>query len=155
MKSYHIPHHGDGRGPDSFPFYYIYNIIQGSHSRLLSGRGSLLENADRRCRVFAILNQGTHDVGQVLKSHQKDQGALLLGQGGVIQHGLPILVISFMTGNHMEGGGIIPVGHRNAAVGRYRVGGRDSRNHFKIQARSFKLLAFLPAPAKDIGVAAF
>ena len=134
---------------------HFHDVRKGPHSHLLSGGGALLQHTGRRLRVFSVFYEAAHNIWQVLKPHEEDQSALLPGQRAVIENGRPVFMAAFMAGDHMEGRSVIPVGHRNPAVSRYRIRGRDARHHHEIHAGSPQLLPFLTAAPENVRVAAF
>ena len=57
-----------------------------------------------------------------------------------------------MAGDNMEGGAIIPVGHRNTGIGKGRHGRGDTGHHLKGYTVLNQQLQLLAAPAEDKGI---
>ena len=69
----------------------------------------------------AVGQELAHDLGEGLDPHQNDQRVHRSRELGPVD-GRGILAGLLVAGDHREGGGELPVGERNAGVGRDRDG---------------------------------
>ena len=90
---------------------------------------------------------------QVFHPHEEDQGAGVLPQGRP-GNGAGLFGGVFVAGDEGHQGGVAPVGHRDAGVGRHRHRRGHPGDHLEGDAGRGQLFRFFAAPAKDKGVAA-
>ena len=148
----HPTHHTDGGAHHLVVLSGLGQGGQGGADAPLGGGGAPLHDGGGGVGVHARLQKPFTNLGQGGHTHEEHQGAT----GG--HQGVKVDVQRFprplVSGDNVQGGAAVPVGHRNAAVGGHRQGGGDPRHHLEGHLMLGQQLQLLTAPAKEKGVAA-
>ena len=103
--------------------------------------------------IAAFIDQLAANLRQVLHPHEKDQGAGVFAQG-LPGDGAGFLGGVFVAGDEGHQGGVAPVGHGDAGIGRHRHRRGHAGDDLKGDARLGQFLGLFAAAAEDEGVAA-
>ena len=148
----HLPHHDEGGALDvHLPGAGLQGVQRGVTAPL-SGEGPVFHHGGGSAAVHPGLQQARRDLRQGRDAHEEHQRPSRADQGVEVDgKRLPRLGPAC---DDMEGGAVVPVGHRDAPVGRRRDGGGDAGDLLKIDARRGQRLQLLAAPAEEEGVPA-
>ena len=151
-KGTDLAHHNDGRALHPGLFRLRGQFLQRGNQLPLAGTGALFNDGGGHIRGHSGIQQSLADFGQAGNAHEKDQGSP--GALQCVKVDAELCPRPGVARDDMDRGAEIPMGHRNARIGRYGQGGGNAGHHLEGDACRFQQLQLLPPPAKEEGVAA-
>ena len=148
-----LSHQDDGGAVDTHGGGPLRQGGQGGVAPPLGAGGAVFHHGGGGVRVHAGFQQALHNGGHGSNAHQEHQGALCPHQGLKVDG--QGFACPLVAGDDVDGGAVVPVGHRNPPIGGGGDGGGDAGDLLEGDAPLRQGLQLLSAPAEHEGVASF